>query len=150
MISPHWPPCPGDEVEIRWMPLADVRLTNDRLQPSAEVLARLDEEAAQAARRAQAAQQAAARVPQPRASLPRRWEGSGYQSSSAANPTQRVHLALRIDALPPWSDPAEWTYWCACCGHMSGAELLFGQVTHAIPRPDKILMSFDLAPGPDD
>jgi len=51
-LGPHWPPCPGDATSTRWMPLAALRLSGSGLQASRQVLARLEEEAAEAARQA--------------------------------------------------------------------------------------------------
>ena len=51
-LSAHWPPCPGDATTVRWMPLADLRLTADGLCASEQVLKRLAEEAAEASRHA--------------------------------------------------------------------------------------------------
>jgi Competence protein CoiA-like family len=151
--GPHWPPCPSDEIEIRWMPLADVRLTANGFLPSPPILARLEKEAAEAARRAEAEQQTAPRprtavVPRPRPAPLRHPERGGRRSRSAAGQASRPHLALRIDALPPWSDPGERMYWCPRCGYLSGAELRSNLVAHEIPGPDRIITREDLDPGP--
>ena len=44
-LSAHWPPCAGDATTVRWMPLADLRLTANGLCASEQVLTRLTEEA---------------------------------------------------------------------------------------------------------
>jgi hypothetical protein len=48
-LSAHWPPCSGDATTVRWMPLAELRLTANRLCASERVLTRQAEEAAEAA-----------------------------------------------------------------------------------------------------
>jgi Competence protein CoiA-like family len=45
-LSTHWPPCSSDATTVRWMPLADLRLTANGLCASEQVLTRLAEEAA--------------------------------------------------------------------------------------------------------
>jgi hypothetical protein len=52
--SPHWPPCPGDDLDVRWMTLPSARLAESGFLPSSEVTALLREEAAEAARRSAA------------------------------------------------------------------------------------------------
>jgi Competence protein CoiA-like family len=147
--GPHWPPCPGDEIEIRWMPLAEVRLTAAGLLPSPQILVRLEEEAAQAEQRARAQREFSAARSRPRGGPPHRQKGSFPGSRSTAKRSPRPHLAQRIDALPPWDDPSERMYWCARCGYMSGAELQSSPTFHEIPGPNRIITQADLATGPD-
>lgn len=149
--SAHWPPCLGDDLEVRWMPLASVRLTESGFLPSREVTARLEEEAAAAARSAQA-RQAAAGHDAPAAN---REPAAGPLSvqDSRADPqppgqSSRHHLALRIDARPPWSHPLSRLYWCPRCGDLTGAQLQSSPVLHDIPGPDRWITSADLDPGP--
>lgn len=141
--SPHWPPCTGDDLDVRWMPLSSARLTESGFLPSPEVTALLREEAAEATRRAAARGTArpggpaagagnlrAVRVP-PRS--------SGQQS--------RPHLALRIDGRPPWSHPLARLYWCPKCDFLTGAQLQSSPFPHEIPGPDRWITRADLDPN---
>jgi hypothetical protein len=60
--SPHWPPCPGDEIDMRWMPVSEALLTESGLLPSQQVAAELKEEAAEVARRVEEEEAAATGV----------------------------------------------------------------------------------------
>jgi Competence protein CoiA-like family len=147
--SPHWPPCPGDDIELRWMPLASVRLTETGFLPSLEVAARLEAEAAATARRAQAEQAAASRtrigktIP---AASARDRQDVVHVPPPGRSP--RPHLALRIDARPPWSHPLSRFYWCPRCGYLTGAQLQSSPVPHEIPRPGRMITWADLHPEP--
>ncbi len=142
--SPHWPPCPGDEIELRWMPLSSVRLTRSGFLPSAEVIARLKEEAADAARRADAERTAAARLAAPTA------DPGDLQAGRVPRPSDadqsRAHLALRIDGRPPWSHPLARLYWCPRCGFLTGEQLHTSRIQHEIPGPDRWITGADLEP----
>lgn len=145
--SPHWPPCPGDKTEVRWMPLSSVRLTKRGFQPSAEVTARLQEEAADAARHAEAERAAAHNAD----TLTRSTRGSGnLQAVRARRPSSwqpsRPHLALRIDAHPPWSHPLARLYWCSRCGFLTGGQLSSSSIPHEIPGRDRWITRADLKP----
>lgn len=148
--SPHWPPCPGDDIEPRWMPLASVRLTATGFLPSPEVAAGLEAEAAAAARRAQAEQAVARRALTdkviPAASASDRREN--VMDVPPPRRPSRPHLALRIDARPPWSHPLSRFYWCPHCGYLTGAQLQSSPVPHEIPRPDRMITWADLHPEP--
>jgi hypothetical protein len=149
--SPHWPPCPGDDIERRWMPLASVRLTGTGFLPSLEVAARLEGEAAAAARRAQAEQRAASQALTDKI-IPAAPDGCDRQEDIVHAPPpgrlSRPHLALRIDARPPWSHPLSRFYWCPQCGYLTGAQLQSSPVPHEIPRPDRAITWVDLHPEP--
>lgn len=138
--SAHWPPCPGDDLEVRWMPLADVRLTKSGFLPSPGVTARLEEEAAAVAQRVQDEQ--AARRASAAASLKPTIDFLNSPDSRAypQPPVQPSwpHLALRIDARPPWSHPLGRLYWCPQCDdYLTGAQLQSSPVLHDIPGPDR-------------
>ena len=148
--SPHWPPCPGDDIEVRWMSLANVRLTEAGFLPSPEVAARLLEEAAEAARLAQAEQAAASRpsaatVLRPAAG-PSDLQADRVDTPLPEQPAQ-PHLALPIDARPPWSHPLSRLYWCPRCQYLTGAQLLSSSVAHEIPGRDRWITLADLHPG---
>ena len=147
--SPHWPPCPGDDIEVRWMPLASVRLTEAGFLPSPEVAARLLEEAAEAARRAQAEQAAASRSPAATVLRPAAGPGdllAGRAHTPSPGQPSQPHLALRIDARPPWSHPLSRLYWCPRCQYLTGAQLQSSPVIHEIPGPDRWITWADLHP----
>ena len=38
----HWPACAGDQIDIRWMPLANVQLTDEGFYPGGDFLAMLE------------------------------------------------------------------------------------------------------------
>ena len=149
-LSPHWPPCPGDDIERRWMPLASVRLTETGFLPSLEVAARLKAEAATAVRRAQAEQPAASQGPTDQ--INPAVSGCDRQEDVVHTPLPGrrswPHLALRIDARPPWSHPLSRFYWCPQCGYLTGAHLQSSPVSHEIPRPNRMITWADLHPEP--
>lgn len=144
--SPHWPPCPGDEIEVRWMPLSSVRLTKSGFQPSAEVTAHLQEEAADAARRVEAERTAAGSTV--------RFAGPAFVTGNhlagpAPQPCRgkpsRPHLALRIDGRPPWSHPLTRLYWCPQSDvFLTGGQLQSSPISHEIPDRDRWITQADL------
>lgn len=142
--SPHWPPCPGDDLDVRWMPLADASLTESGFLPSPDVTALLQREAAEAKRRA--ASRDSARLGGPAA-------GAGNSSAAPMLPSRtsgqpsRLHPALRIDALPPWSHPLTRLYWCPKCDFLTGAQLQSSTFPHEIPGPDRWITRADLDPN---
>jgi hypothetical protein len=131
------------------MPLASVRLTEAGFLPAPEVAARLLEEAAEAARRAQAEQAAASRSPAATVLRPAAGPGD-LQAGRAHTPSpgqpSQPHLALRIDARPPWSCPLSRLYWCPRCQYLTGAQLQSSPVAHEIPGPDRRITWADLPP----
>jgi hypothetical protein len=139
--SAHWPPCPGDNIEQRWMPLTDVQLTDAGLLPSLEIMAHLQQEAAEAVARTR--YPGAVASPAPDATAPR---PPVRPCQPVATTLARPHLALRIDALPPWSDPDDHFYWCPCCDFLSGTELKSGATPHYFPSPGKFITAADLDP----
>jgi hypothetical protein len=54
------------------------------------------------------------------------------------------HLALRIDARPPWSPPGGRRYWCPACGYLTGAALAAAAPAHEIPGPARVITRADL------
>jgi hypothetical protein len=59
------------------------------------------------------------------------------------------HLAIRIDARPPWSPPSARRYWCPACGYLTGAALPAAAIAHEIPGPGRVITRADLGrPGP--
>jgi hypothetical protein len=56
----------------------------------------------------------------------------------------RSHLAIRIDPLPPWSDPGDRCYWCPNCGYLTGAGRRIATIPHEIPGPDRRITYRDL------
>jgi hypothetical protein len=54
------------------------------------------------------------------------------------------HLAIRIDARPPWSHPDERSYWCPACGYLTGAGQHAAAIAHEIPGPDQAITYQDL------
>lgn len=56
------------------------------------------------------------------------------------------HLSIRIDALPPWSDPNDRYYWCPTCGFLTGVEQRTAAIPHEIPDPDRVITAADLPP----
>jgi len=143
--SPHWPPCPGDDLDMRWMPVSDALLTESGLLPSRQVAAQLKEEAAEVARLAEDKRPAAFADAAP----------GDLADSTIDRPENRVvspdsrqpnrpHLALRIDGRPPWSHPLARLYWCPRCGYLSGAQLQASPVQHEIPGPDRWITRADL------
>jgi competence protein CoiA-like protein len=145
--SAHWPPCPGDDIEVRWMPLAGARLTESGFQPSPEVALLLQEEAAEAVRRADA-ERTAARSPATPCG-PAAGAGNlhaGRLPPLSPGPRPAPHLALRIDARPPWSHPLARLYWCPRCGFLTGAQLQSSSVPHEIPGSDRWITRVELEP----
>jgi hypothetical protein len=144
--SPHWPPCPGDKTEVRWMPLSSVRLTKSGFLPSKDVIEGLQHEAAEAARRAQAERTVAA-VATPAEPAP---DYLKLRATAEPRPSPkeqpRVHLALRIDARPPWSHPLSRLYWCLRCGFLTGGQLQSSRVPHEIPGRERWITQTDLDP----
>lgn len=119
--STHWPPCPGDSIEIRWMRLRDVTLSDDGLGPASQVLAQLEADAkaadaAEAKRRARRPAPTPVRPPAP----------AHPQPAPPATRPQGTHWVQRIDARPPWTDPDDWWYWCPACEYLTGAHFLTG------------------------
>ena len=144
--SQHWPPCPGDDIDVRWMPLAAARLTESGFQPSQKVTLLLQEEAAEADRRADDE-----RTARSAATLSGPITGAGnLQADRVPQPPPgfppRPHLALRIDARPPWSHPLTRLYWCPRCDFMTGAQLQSSPAPHEIPGPDRWITRADLEP----
>jgi hypothetical protein len=90
-LGPHWPPCPGDATSIRWMPLADLRLSARGLQASRQVLTHLEEEASEAARQART-------QPWPAATPPLRERRKEPRLSPV--PARRVRLSASADPAP--------------------------------------------------
>jgi hypothetical protein len=134
----HWPPCPGDDLDVRWMPLSSARLTESGFLPSPEVAALLQVEAAEAARRA-AARDAA----RPNDSTIGDLRTARMPSRSSGQSSQ-PHLALRIDGRPPWSHPLARWYWCPRCDFLTGAQLQSSPFPHKIPGPDRWITRADL------
>jgi competence protein CoiA-like protein len=141
--SVHWPPCPEDQLDVLWMPLASARLTTDGIRPSDEATAELarQHEAATAP-----AQPAATNLAPPAgskmsprqspASLPITHASPGSTRQAAQLP--HAHYAFRYDAFPPWTDPDTWWYHCdACGGRLTGAEINASTVTHIVPTPGR-------------
>jgi Competence protein CoiA-like family len=100
-LSTHWPPCSDDATTVRWMPLADLRLTAKGLCASEQVLTRLAEEAteaAEASRQAQTRRSSALPTtgmrrdekPRHRASRP---VGAGFQPDSDGSKQREVDPA---------------------------------------------------------
>jgi hypothetical protein len=56
----------------------------------------------------------------------------------------RSHLAIRIDARPPWSPPDGRRYWCPSCGYLTGAALAAAAIPHEIPGPSRVITRADL------
>lgn len=88
-LSAHWPPCSSDATTVRWMPLADLRLTANGLCASEQVLTRLAEEATEAAETSRQARTRSSAVPTPgmrRDEVPRPWAwlpvGTGFRPDS--------------------------------------------------------------------
>lgn len=70
---------------------------------------------------------------------------ASHMNRTAGNGSGHVsHLAIRIDALPPWSDPDERSYWCPTCGYLTGAEQRSAALAHEIPGPDRTITYRDL------
>jgi hypothetical protein len=129
------------------MPLSGTRLTKSGFQPSAEVIACLQEEAVDAACQAEAESTAARNTVTIAGPTP----GSGdLQADPLPRPFRgeqsRPHLALRIDARPPWSHPLARLYWCPRCGFLTGGQLHSSPIPHEIPGPDRWITPADLEP----
>jgi Competence protein CoiA-like family len=117
--STHWPPCPGDSIEIRWMRLRDVELSDGGLVPAPHVLVQLEAEA-KAADAAETRQKAHGAVDTHiRPSAPAR-----PRPAPPVTRPQGTHWVQRIDARPPWTDPDCWWYWCPACEYLTGAHFL--------------------------
>ena len=144
-LGPHCPPCPGDEIDVRWTPLTSLRLTADGLRPPPEFLTHLAEEAAQQPSRlppAPAVAQPRPRVP-PLRILPAR-------TSPPAQASAAPHLVLRIDALPPYSAHSQRLYWCPRCDrNLTGAELRNLKSPHEIADRTRTITEDDLKPEPE-
>lgn len=63
---------------------------------------------------------------------------------NANGPRARSHLAIRIDPLPPWSDPDDRCYWCPACGYLTGTGRRIAAIPHEIPGPDRRVTYQDL------
>ena len=102
------------------------------------------------ARRAQAEQAAASRSPAATvlrpAAGPSDLQADRAHTPSPGQPSQ-PHLALRIDARPPWSHPLTRLYWCPRCQYLTGGQLQSSPVAHEIPGPDQWMTWADLHPG---
>jgi hypothetical protein len=140
--SPHWPPCPGDDLDVHWMPLSSARLTKSGFLPSQEVTALLRKEAAGAARKGAA--RVAAESRRPAAGIGEL--GAACMLPPSPGQSGRPHLALRIDGRPPWTHPLARLYWCPKCGFLTGARLQFSPFPHEIPGPDRWITSADPDP----
>ena len=58
------------------------------------------------------------------------------------------HLVQRIDALPPWADPAGRRYWCPTCDFLTEAQVKDSPEIHEIAGPDRWITRADLLPNP--
>jgi hypothetical protein len=65
-----------------------------------------------------------------------------YPNGNGSGPGS--HLAIRIDPLPPWSDPAARCYWCPACGYLTGPGQRTAAIPHEIPGPDRRITYRDL------
>lgn len=139
--SSHWPPCLGDDLDVRWMPLSDARLTESGFLPSPEVAALLQLEAAEAARRT-----AARDAPRPSGPTVGGLPTARVPPRSPGQPS-RPHLALRIDGRPPWTHPLARWYWCPKCDFLTGGQLQSSPFPHEIPGPDRWITRADLDPN---
>jgi hypothetical protein len=144
-LSTHWPPCPSDDIDVRWMPLSQAQLTESGLLPSHQVAAQLEEEAAKAARQAEGKRPAGLADAPPGNPAYSTSDRPEYQvASPGSRQPGRPHLALRIDARPPWSHPLARLYWCPRCGYLSGAQLQASPAQHETPGPDRWITRADL------
>jgi hypothetical protein len=69
---------------------------------------------------------------------------SGLNGCNGSRSRPRSHLAIRIDPLPPWSDPDDRYYWCPACGYLTGAGRRIAAIPHEIPGPDRRITYRDL------
>ena len=147
--SPHWPPCPGDDIEVRWMPLAGVRLTEAGFLPSPEVAARLLEEAAEAAQRAQAEQAAASRSPPPQSSGqppgPVTFRPPAHTRRHPGSRPSRTWHCASTRARPGHTRSVASTG-ARDASYLTGAQLQSSPVAHQIPGPDRWITWADLHP----
>jgi hypothetical protein len=136
----HWPACAGDQVDVRWMPLANVQLTDEGLHPSGDFLVTLERQATHVTPPAPAPR---SRPAQPDRH-PRAWAlellvsaGTPEQKRRSANGSHPDrHVALRIDALPPDAEPDRMLYRCESgCGYLTSQQLRTSPVMHEIPHP---------------
>jgi Competence protein CoiA-like family len=132
----HWPPCPADELDVAWMPLASARLTLLGIEPSAETVDKLEQLAGVADRELAAAKQAQAAA--------QRWREDQHdavtrppaiwKTNLAWDESSRTHEAFRWGAFPPWTDPDTWRYGCYdMCGlELTGAMLKASPIVHVV------------------
>ncbi len=144
--SAHWPPCPGDETEIRWMPASEAQFSAMGLQPSRKILAQLNYEAVESQRKAQAKSAPKAAFQQPRPPAVRVISAPPTPRILEKKPERTTNLVQRIDAKPPGSPPEERMYYCPACGYLTGVQLRESRIPHEIASPDRTITKEDLEP----
>jgi hypothetical protein len=135
----HWPPCPGDQLGVRWMPLAAARLTPEGILPSTPTAAELARQAA-IIRRTPQRDPPPGRLPAPAQTQQTPAAAASPAPRDTADDEQRLgrllhaHDAFRYDAFPPWTDPDTWWFNCDTCGRTyTGAEIKASPIIHTVP-----------------
>ena len=148
----HWPPCLHDKTTVIWMNLADVRLTDDGIQPTPAAEAKIRDAVTAVRQEAEQCRSTPPADPSPTTArpillvAPRRNSVTDHTVSAERRRQARPHLIQRIDAYPPWTDFDKRKYWCPVCNYLTGAELRDNPYEHEIATTDRWITAEDLDP----